>query len=121
LPPDFVAYADLISVNPISPDDQRYLESQLDIHKIEIFQDGQQARLAGLLGFQAVQSDVEQSTATTVWISAIAYDGQKNIVGIRKWIADDILTSGNQIDFDFNVYSLGPPIENVDILTEIRP
>ena len=48
------------------------------------------------------------------------YDGNK-IVAIRKWVADDALSSGNQIGFDFYLYSLGPSIENVEILTEIRP
>ena len=116
LPPDFQAQASLLSVIPIAPDDLRYLQTKLQIEKTEISANGRQATINGLIELLADQSD-----ASVVWVSAFAYDAQNKIVGIRKWVADDILEPGNQIGFDFIIYSLGYPIEYVEVLTETRP
>ena len=116
IPPNFQAQASLLSVIPISPDDQRYLKTRLQKEETEISANGQQAAVNGSIELLADQSD-----ASVIWVSAFAYDAQNKIVGIRKWVADDILGSGNQISFDFIVYSLGYPIEYVEVLTETRP
>ena len=55
------------------------------------------------------------------WIAAFAYDENENIVGIRKWVANDVLISGEQIEFEFVVYSLGASIQRVELFTEARP
>ena len=56
-----------------------------------------------------------------VWVAASAYDAENNIVGIRKWVADDTEILEEQVEFDFLVYSLGPPIASVEVLVEARP
>jgi hypothetical protein len=56
-----------------------------------------------------------------VWLAAVAYDEKKKIVGIRKWVANDALPAGGQVNFSFPVYSLGPPIARVELGVEVRP
>jgi hypothetical protein len=113
---DSVAHASLLSAIPVLPEDQRYLQTELDVREIAISHDGQEASITG-----TVKLLPEQPVANAVWVSAFAYDVQNNIVGIRKWVAKDVLTSGEQITFEFVVYSLGFSIERVDILAEARP
>ncbi len=115
-PPDYQVQANLLSVIPIAPDDQRYLQTKLQNGEINIFPQGDRAKVTGSLELIADQPD-----AKTIWVSATAYDAQNQIVGIRKWIADTILVSGSQISFDLVVYSFGLPIEYVEVLTEARP
>jgi hypothetical protein len=113
---DYVGNASLLSAIPVSPEDQRYLQTELQIHEIEISPDGKQASITGVIELLP-----EQSAANTVWVSALAYDREDNIVGTRKWVADDVLVSGNNVNFELVVYSLGRSINHVDILTESRP
>lgn len=113
---DYLAQASLLSAMPISTEDQRYLQTELQIEAIDISPKGDQAYIAGSIELLPAQKD-----ATVIWVSAFAYDIENNIVGIRKWIADDILIAGDQIRFDLIVYSLELPIEYVEVLTETRP
>jgi len=121
LNPKFVAQSSLLSVIPVSQDDQRYFQSELQSLEIMISSDGQQASVSGLTRFLPEQSDTEQQIAETVWLVAFAYDHQNKIVGIRKWVANDLLLSGEWVNFDFVVYSLGQSIDYVELITELRP
>lgn len=114
--PDYVAHANLLSVIPISPDDQRYMKTELQIDEIVIYPNGQRASITG-----AIEFPHEQTNASAVWVSAFAYDTQNNIVGIRKWVADDELNLSDRVNFNLEVYSLGLPIDHIDVLTEVRP
>lgn len=113
---DYVAYASLMSVIPVAPTDQRYLRTEFHLLGLEISSNGKQARVTG-----EIENLPEQTDATEVWASAFAYDENNEIVGIRKWVADENLTSGDRIKFNLIVYSLGTPIDRVDILVEARP
>lgn len=115
-PQNYLPQASLLSVIPISVDDQRYLLTDLQLKEIAISSDGDLATVTGSISLLP-----DQPEATVVWASAFAYDAQNNIVGIRKWSADDSLLAGNQIEFNFTVYSLGSSIEYVEVLTETRP
>ncbi|MFC1996676.1 LysM peptidoglycan-binding domain-containing protein [Chloroflexota bacterium] len=121
IPENYIVRARLLSVIPVSSDDQRYLDTDLQIHELAISPHGHSATINGSIEILREPSNSEQPVASTVWVSAFAYDGENNIVGIRKWVADDDLISDNWIDFKFDVYSLGPAIDHVDILTESRP
>jgi LysM repeat protein len=115
IPSDFVPTVTLLTVIPVSDDDQRYLDSDLQIRAIEIDPDGKQALVSG-----SILLLPEQSEASVVWASAFAYDAQNNIVGIRKWAANQGLGSGDQVEFEFVLYSLGLPIDHVEVLIEAR-
>ena len=114
--PDYIAHANLLSVIPVSPDDQRYVETELQIDEMVIYPDGEYASITGVIVFPP-----EQPNASAVWVSAFAYDAQNNIVGIRKWVANGELDLSDRVNFNLDVYSLGLPIDHIDVLTEVRP
>jgi len=114
LPP--AALASLMTVIPVAEDTQRYLDTDLKIQNSHISPDGLQAQVQG-----TILSFAEQPDATTVWIAAFAYDVDENIVGIRKWVSNNVLVSGEQIEYDLTVYSLGPKISRVELMVEARP
>ena len=52
-------------------------------------------------------------------MAAVAYsDG--NPVGIRKWISAGELQPGENLVFEMILYSLGPPIEKVQLFSELH-
>ena len=55
------------------------------------------------------------STPSQVWVLAVAYDAQGNILGMRKW------KSAGDTHFETIVYSLGGAIDHVEMLAEVRP
>ena len=116
IPLDYIARANLLSVIPVSPDDQRYLETELQIDEMVIFPGGHYASIKGVIVLPP-----EQQNANAVWVSAFAYDSQNKIVGLRKWVVDDELNFSDRVNFNLDVYSLGLPIDHIDVLTEVRP
>ena len=114
---DFIASSSLLSAIPVSTDDQRYLTAEVEVDDILISPDGQRANVSG-----AVVFPTDPPIAGTVWVSAFAYDSKSNIVGIRKWIADNkLINSSERINFNMDVYSMGLPIDHVEVITEVRP
>ncbi len=54
-----------------------------------------------------------------IWVAAVAYsDG--NPVGIRKWISAGELQPGENFVFEMILYSLGPPIEKIQLFSELH-
>ena len=54
-----------------------------------------------------------------IWIAAVAFS--KGIpVGIRKWISSQDLVFDQEIPFDFILYSLGPPIDKIQLFSELH-
>ena len=72
------------------------------------------AEIAGSVRVEEFTSDENQ-----VWVAAVAYsDG--NPVGIRKWISAGKLQPGEDIVFEMNLYSLGPPIDRIQLFSELH-
>ncbi len=113
---DFISQASPLTVIPVAADSQRYLETEIQIQESLISLDGLQAQVRGSITLPEGQPD-----AKTVWVAAFAYDENENIVGLRKWVASDVLVSGDRIDFDLTVYSFGPPVMRLELLSEARP
>ena len=114
---NFIVSSSLLSAIPVSVDDQRYITAEAEIEEILISSDGQRANVSG-----AVTFNIDPPFNGTVWVSAFAYDTNNNIVGIRKWIANEnVLESSEKINFNVDVYSLGLPINDVEVLPEVRP
>jgi len=59
------------------------------------------------------------SEENQVWIAAVAY-ANDNTVGIRKWISNGDHESGIEIKFNINLYSLGPAIDEIKLLSELH-
>lgn len=116
LPRDAVTVARVLSAIPITEDSDRYLLAELTQAEIRIDESGNQAHVNGL--FRVLS---ESKTATIIWILAVAYDENGNVVGVRRFEHSGEVPGGTNIDFSFWVYSLGPPIQRVDTLIEARP
>lgn len=110
LPEQFTARSELISALAVASDDSRYLKVELKINTLNISTEGSQAVVRG-----EVILPQSNPTVSQVWILAVAYDRDGNILGDRKW------KSAGDTHFDTTVYSLGGVIDRVEVLTEVRP
>jgi LysM repeat protein len=130
LPDEIVPNAELLTATAIETDNERYLESELNVTSLQISQEGNQADLEGEV---VVQGERE---ARLIWIFAIAYDSEGRVAGTRKvefYARDDAdlptqaillrepIRSGESLPFELSVYSLGPAIATVEVLVEVRP
>ena len=72
------------------------------------------AEIAGSVRVEEFTTDENQ-----VWVAAVAYsDGYP--VGTRKWISAGELQPGAVIVFEMNLYSLGPPIDKIQLFSELH-
>ena len=55
-----------------------------------------------------------------LWVLAVAYDQNDEVVGMRRWEAVVADITGGQTGFEFKVYSQGGPIARVTFLAEAR-
>lgn len=60
------------------------------------------------------------SAAEYLWVLAVAYDADGTIVGLRRWEALSEQLAEGVVPFSFAIYSLGKPIDHIDLLTESR-
>lgn len=109
-PDDWVsARGQLLSAYGLAAEDAYYLEADVQGVNIEISEMGLSARITG----QARVVGGEQTAE--VWVLAMAYDSEGNVVGVCRW------EGPGEPQFDFWVYSLGPEIAEVKLLVEARP
>ncbi|MGB2965666.1 MAG: LysM peptidoglycan-binding domain-containing protein [Anaerolineales bacterium] len=59
------------------------------------------------------------SPENKVWVAAVAYSDEE-VIGIRKWVSSEELQAGGRITFDLILYSLGPPIDEVQLFSELH-
>ena len=62
----------------------------------------------------------DQIKANVIWLLAVAYDAHGKVVGARRWEADKGLKPSGSMNFTVTVYSLGPPIDHVEVVLEAR-
>lgn len=91
-------------------DPTRYLDAELVNDEIEITASGLSARAMGELQLP------DGAQAGLIWVLAVAYNENDEVVGVRRWESE-----GSDSTFEFWVYSLGAPIERVELLMEARP
>jgi LysM repeat protein len=96
--------------------DTRYLTTTLQIENVAIGPNGLQADVQGSVGLLP-----GSSPASVVWLAAVAYDADGQVVGVRKWEAAEILPPAGSLPFTITVYSLGPAIARLDAVVEARP
>jgi LysM repeat protein len=103
------ARGQLLSAYALPANNEIYLDMELANVDIEIAKSGLSAEISGQAQIASEQS------AGELWVLAVAYDAQGGVVGVRRW------ESAGEMDFDFDVYSLGPQITEVKLLVEARP
>lgn len=98
----------VISALKASDQDRRYAALDLQVDNTSISPDGQSARATGSVGFSG-----DKQAGLRLVILALGEDGVP--VGVRTWEAPD---EGSSFEFDIAVFSLGPPIEELEIISE---
>jgi LysM repeat protein len=144
LPGEFIAQAQLLSAITIADSDNRYLPASAQMEVQEISPDGLQAHLEGTIITGTFETTATQHLPQVAWAAAVAYDSAGNVVGMRKWEASQaeacaiaapaetptgppnqtatprVGLAAKCLRFSLDVYSLGPPIDRVEVLVEVR-
>ncbi len=110
LPAEFSARAELVSASSVALNDSRYVNAEVKKGSQQISPDGSQAEVIG----DVILPDGTPAPSQ-VWVLAVAYDANGNIIGMRKW------KSASETHFDITVYSVGESIDHVELLTEVSP
>jgi LysM repeat protein len=107
-PPDdwITAGGQLLSAYVVPEGDVTYFDAHLQEIDVVISANGLSARVLG---------EVDTQSAEVIWVLAVAYDKNGEVVGVRRW------DSSGENEFSFLVYSLGPKIADVQLLVEARP
>ncbi len=113
---DFHIEAKSLTSIPVSDGNSRYLNHDLHIQAIDLF--GIFARVRGII---SISGEEEDRPAKQIWIAAIAYDKNEIPIGFRKIQINEEIPSGNSIEFEISVYSVGEEIANVIVFGEARP
>lgn len=71
----------------------------------------------GVLRYTLVNSE-SPAAPGYAWVVAVAYDADGIVAGVRRWEAADI-PAGEVLGFNFEIYSLGKPIDRVELLAEV--
>ncbi len=115
-PPPWQVSTRLRTASPITNDSGRFLVSDLKLRSSEYSPDKLSIHVNGTVDLQENQKD-----ANIIHVVASAYNASGQPVGVRRWDSQVGLESGSGLVYDFNIYSLGGPIERVEILGETRP
>jgi LysM repeat protein len=108
--------AQVLTSTRLAKADARYLKTDLQNLLVSIAWDGLSARAQGRI----LLPETEKA-AGSIWLAAVAYAADGQIVGLRRWEWSGSLQPAESQAFDQTVYSLGPPIQHVEILVEARP
>jgi len=108
-----LAQGQILTAVTVNQYEERYLQGQFTRLDVGVAEGGLQAEVNGNLAFQS------GGLPDYVWILAIAYDSNGELVGVKRWEAPlDLLT--DSLDFSFEVFSLGRPIDKVTLQYEAR-
>lgn len=116
LPADRTASIEVNFSLPVMPGDDRYLDLDIEKQKMTLSNNGLTATMNGTVSLSADQTDADY-----VWINATAFDADGRIVAVRRWESNLALVAGGQLDFTVTLYSMGGPIDRVDLATEAQP
>ena len=116
VPNGFTASGEVTLALPQPANDARYLIASIQNQQVTISTDGISAVITGNLTLPD-----GSATANQVWAAATAFSADGSVVGVRKWEATSALVAGQSLPFVIQVYSLGPLIDHVTLLTQARP
>ncbi len=105
----------LLSAIQLNSNTTRYLPATLNNTIAQINWDGKTAQLSGQIYLPA-----ESQAAVQVWVAAVAYDKDGQVVGIKRWEGGAIQPGAN-INFNFSVASLASAIEAVEFVAQANP
>jgi len=101
-------------LSAIQGDASRDLPALLNNTIAQIGWKGLTAQLSGQISLPS-----ESTTASKVWVAAVAFDKFGTVVGVKRW-EGEALQPGASTTFNFIVASLGPAIDRVDFFVEAK-
>lgn len=115
IPVDAKPRVQILTAIRLLPNDPRYLPATVNNTLVQINADGHFANISG-----EVRLPDESNPATQVWITAVAYDENDRVVGVRRW-EDGGIQPGGSLSFEITVASLGGRMKRVEFAVEARP
>jgi LysM repeat protein len=135
VPASITAKARMLTAVALSGNDNRYLESAVDISEVIIRPNGLSAVVNGKVNFPN-----GTRYPRVVWIAVVAYGDSGSVIGVRKWevlfpqthyeplstVSPDEINAATPVSisplpFEIVVYSLGSAIDRIEVLSEARP
>jgi LysM repeat protein len=110
------ALSQLLSSTLVTAGDKRYVDALIQDLLVSIDWNGNSAQVTG----QVDPPEGGQPTGL-IWLVAVAYDANNQVVGFRRWDWKGSMQPGEFQPFLLNVYSEGPAIKHVDLQVEARP
>ncbi|NLN70605.1 MAG: LysM peptidoglycan-binding domain-containing protein [Chloroflexi bacterium] len=114
LPEMYTVSAKVDFLLPVMPDDQRYLLGTIADHTLKLSDDGRLATISGQVSLPTGQPE-----ARYVWLNATAFDAAGHVVAVRRWEGTEPLSGDAELPFTLYLYSLGGPIDRVDLMVEM--
>ncbi len=113
IPDGYHPQTQLLSASLLPSTDKRYPLVHLQNNLVQVKWGGMSARVSG-----QVVLDLQSDAAERVWILAVAYDQSGTVIGFRRWESNNPLSPKDILFFDFEVSSLGPDIDHIELLVE---
>jgi hypothetical protein len=117
VPQGSTVQAQLTTAIRILSTDTRYAPVDVKNVLVQIDWEGKTAQISGSV-HSAGDSVPAEVPAKRVWVATVAYDASGRVVGVRRWESTSPLSAGAPLPFDFQIASVGPAIDRVDIQVE---
>jgi LysM repeat protein len=116
VPSDAKPQVQILSATQILPGDPRYLPAAIQNTLVQVDWSGLSAQVSGKVTLPA-----NSISSHLIWVAATAYDGDGNVIGVRRWESKTGVQPGGSLPFNFMISSVGGTIERVDFAVEARP
>jgi LysM repeat protein len=113
------AQAQLLTSIRLLASDARYLPVTAQNVAALITWDGASADVSGQV-LPVIGTEPIEIPAGEVWVAAIAYNADGDVVGVRRWASSSALPAGGRLPFQMQVASSGGPIARVEVVVEGR-
>ena len=120
VPAGVTPQAQLVSAVRILATDARYAPVVIENALVNVDWNGLSAEVSGQVVPQTGES-IPEIPAGRLWLGVTAYDSTGRVVGVRRWESDADMLAGANLPFSFQISSMGPPIDRVELLVEARP
>lgn len=113
IPDGYRPQSQILSASRLPSADKLYPLVHIQKKLVQVKWGGLSARVSG-----QVALDPQSDGAERVWILAVAYDQTGTVIGFQRWESNKHLAPTNVLSFDFEVSSLGPEIDHIELLAE---
>jgi hypothetical protein len=120
VPSGLTPQAQLLSAVRILPMDARYAPMGAQNVLVNVDWSGRSAQISGQVK-PLNGTPIPEIPAGRLWLAATAYDETGRVVGVRRWESDSPVPAGGSLPFEFQISSMGPVIDRVELLVEARP